>query len=215
VFRLLLMSAEVVHPQRRRDPARPQHRGELRRARLLAALAAQLQHQPLADVSIATVADEAGLGRSAFYFYFRGKHEAVTDLLSDIFVDQVTQVSAVIRAAGDPRDNLSKSLALVVESWRTQRTLFLAMLDARDADQDTRTIWDTWLRRYEDFTADYIDDHRPSPGRDSRDLAHCLISLNERVLERHLRAGGDDTAAAALHASLVRIWTATIFGMDQ
>jgi len=93
--------------------------------------------------------------------------------------------------------------------------LFLAMLDARDADPDTRTIWDTWLRRYEDFTADYIDDHRRSPGQDSRDLAHCLISLNERVLERHLRAGGDENAAAALHASLVRIWTATIFGMDQ
>jgi AcrR family transcriptional regulator len=165
-------------------------------------------------VSIATVADEAGLGRSAFYFYFRGKHEAVTHLLSDIFVDQVTQVSAVIEAAGDPRDNLSKSLALVVESWCTQRTLFLAMLDARDADPATRTVWDAWLRRYEDFTANYIDDHRRSPGQDSRDLAHCLISLNERVLERHLRAGGDDTAAA-LHASLVHIWTATIFGMNQ
>jgi TetR/AcrR family transcriptional regulator, ethionamide resistance regulator len=194
----------------RRNPARPQPRGEQRKVHLLDALASQLQHQSLADVSVAEVADQAGVGRSAFYFYFRGKHEAVTHLLEDIFVEQVSGVTELINAPGDPRANLDSALSLVVESWCSQRTLFLAMLDARDSDTGTRTVWEAWLRRYEDFATEYVSAHAATCPVEARDLAHGLISLNERVLERHLRSGSDDSAR--VHATLVHIWTTAIFG---
>lgn len=205
------MSAEILTLTARRNPNRPQHRGELRRSRLLAALADQLEVQSLADVSVASVADQAGLGRSAFYFYFSSKNEAVTHLLSNVFDEQIATAREVLGRDGNPRDNLSRVLYLTAESWTSQRRKFLAMLDARDADAETRDIWNAWLRRYENFVAAYIDEHRHHGTAASADLAHSLISLNERVLERHLRGHGLDSPEA-VHAAMQHIWAAAIFG---
>ncbi|MEH3142269.1 MAG: TetR/AcrR family transcriptional regulator [Mycobacterium kyogaense] len=200
-----------------RGTQRPQPRGEERRSRLLAALAHRLDGQSLAEVSVADVAGEAGLARSAFYFYFSSKNEAVTHLLAGIFDAQISDAAEVFGGEGDPRENLSKVMLHTVESWLAQRNSFLAMLDARDADADTRAIWESWLTRYEDFVAAYIDEHR-APAADagcaSRDLAHSLLSLNERVLERFLRGNGLDTADD-VHRSLTHVWTAAIFGGAQ
>ncbi|MBJ7462019.1 MAG: TetR/AcrR family transcriptional regulator [Mycolicibacterium sp.] len=203
------MSADVLAP--RRSPNRPQPRGELRRALLLDALSVQLEHQSLAEVSVATVAEQAGLGRSAFYFYFSSKNEAVTYLLSEIFDSQITEATAVIDGPGNPRDNLSHVLYLTVQSWTVQRRKFLAMLDARDADVETRGIWDAWLGRYEDFVASYICEHSTCVAVPACDLAHSLISLNALVLERHLRGGGLDRPES-VHAALEHVWIAAIFG---
>ncbi|MCP3810965.1 TetR/AcrR family transcriptional regulator [Mycobacteriaceae bacterium Msp059] len=208
------MSADVVTLAARRNPNRPQNRGEVRRTRLLAALADHLEDQSLADVSVAAVAEQAGLARSAFYFYFSSKNEAVTHLLSDVFDEQIATASRVLNRKGDPRDNLSDVLWLTAESWTSQRRKFLAMLDARDADPETREIWNTWLRRYESFVSAYIDEHRQQGKSASGDLAHSLISLNERVLERHLRGHGLHSPGA-VHAALEQIWTAAIFGITR
>ncbi|KUI34241.1 TetR/AcrR family transcriptional regulator [Mycobacterium sp. GA-2829] len=208
------MSADVLVPPARRNPNRPQPRGELRRSRLLAVLSAQLQSQSLADVSVAEVAEQAGLARSAFYFYFSSKNEAVTHLLTEIFERQIAEVSAVIDEQGDPREKLSRVLYLTVQSWVTQRRKFLAMLDARDADPETRSIWDTWLGKYEDFVAAYIETHRRGGSIPSRDLAHSLISLNALVLERYLRGGGLDSPES-VHATLEHIWVAAALGGEQ
>lgn len=205
------MPADVVALGTRRKPTRPQHRGELRRGRLLAALSTQLEDQSLAEVSVAAVADKAGLGRSAFYFYFSSKNEAVTHLLSDIFEQQIEEVGQIINGAGDPIANLSRALHVTVESWIAQQRKLLAMLDARDADAETSSIWDSWLSRYEDFVAGYIDEHLRCGPASARDLAHCLISLNERVLERYLRGRGLETVDD-VHTTLNRIWSAAIFG---
>lgn len=208
------MPTDVLPMVPRRNPSRPQHRGEQRRARLLAALADQLEDQSLAEVSVAAVADTAGLARSAFYFYFSSKNEAVTHLLSDIFDEQIARADEAINRGGNARDNLSRALYLTVESWVSQRRKLLAMLDARDADEETRGIWEAWLRRYENFVSEYIDRHRVCETVPSGELAHCLISLNERVLERHLRGCGLDTAYD-VHAAIEQIWCSAIFGASQ
>lgn len=208
-----MRSDSVTEP--RHNPVRPQQRGEERRSRLLEALAARLKTQSLAEVSIADVTDEAGLGRSAFYHYFSGKHEAVTHLLSDIFFDHVTAVTEIVSAPGDPRDIISRSLRLIVESWCEEKTLYLAMFDARDADPATRQIWTNWLHGYQEFTAAYIIDNRTAPGADPHDLAHALIAMNEQVLERLLRSGAGRAAAQRAHATLLDVWASTIFGKES
>ncbi|BBY67018.1 TetR/AcrR family transcriptional regulator [Mycolicibacterium helvum] len=203
------MSAEIAAVSRW-QPRRPQPRGEQRRARLLEALERQLQSQPFDAISISGVADAAGLGRSAFYFYFSSKHDAVTQLLGDVFDDEITQVGAILRRPGDPDINISDALAFIVDSWRTRATLLAAMLDARDGDADARTIWESWINRYEEFAADYIVRTTTFDAADSRALAHVLIAMNERALERHTRSGANHAAAEQLHRSLVQVWQATL-----
>lgn len=203
------VSAEVVAAARW-QPRRPQPRGEQRRARLLEALEQQLQSLPFDAISIASVADAAGLGRSAFYFYFSSKHDAVTQLLGDVFDGEITRVDAILSRPGDTALNISDALAFIVDSWRERATLLGAMLDARDGDADARMIWEGWIDRYEEFAADYIAATTGADATESRSLANVLIAMNERTLERHTRSGADRRAADELHATLVRVWQATL-----
>jgi TetR/AcrR family transcriptional regulator, ethionamide resistance regulator len=202
-------SAEVVIASRW-QPRRPQPRGEQRRQRLLEALERQLHGHRFAEVSIADVAEAAGLGRSAFYFYFSSKHDAVTQLLGDVFDEEIARVAEILYGPGDPQDNIADGLGFIVESWRQRRTLLCAMLDARDGDAEARLIWEHWLGRYEDFAADYISTTAVVDPAESRILAHVLIAMNERVLERHVRCDGDRQSADELHGALVRVWRAAL-----
>jgi AcrR family transcriptional regulator len=203
------VSAELVAVSRW-QPRRPQPRGEERRTRLLKALERQLQSQRFDAISIAGVADAAGLGRSAFYFYFSSKHDAVTQLLGDVFDEEIARVGAILRRPGDPEVNIGDALAFIVDSWRDRATLLTAMLDARDGDADARMIWERWIDRYEEFAADYIAQTTVTKTADSRALAHVLIAMNERALERHVRSGADRRAADELHLTLVHVWQATL-----
>lgn len=205
------MSADAAG-HKRWQPRRPQPRGEQRRTRLLAALEKQLQSRPLADISIADVADEAGLGRSAFYFYFTSKHEAVTQLLGDLFDRDIAGISELLDRDGDPRDNIAEALAFTFHTWDEHKTLLCAVLDARDGDSDARLIWDRWIDGYEEFTGDFIARTGVGISTEPAVLAHTLIAMNERVLERHIRSGGNAASATELHASIVHVWTASILG---
>lgn len=207
------MSAEIVAVPRW-QPRRPQARGEQRRTRLLEALERQLECHPFAAVSIADVTDAAGLGRSAFYFYFSSKHDAVTQLLGDVFDEEITRAGEIVYGEGSPRDNVADALEFIVASWRQRRTLLLAMLDARDGDAEARLIWEHWLERYEDFVADYIARTTAIAAPKGRTLAHVLIAMNERALERHLRSGAGRESAAELHEALVHVWHTTLRGPE-
>lgn len=202
-------SAEIVAPSRW-QPRRPQARGERRRTRLLEALEQQLQDHPFADVSIAAVADAAGLRRSAFYFYFTSKHDAVTQLLGDVFEEEIAELGEILYDADDSPRNVERGLRYIVGSWRERKTLLAAVLDARDGDAEARNIWEGWLERYEEFATDFITQAAGIDPCKSRVLAHVLIAMNERALERHLRSAGDRKSADELHTALVHVWQASL-----
>ncbi|MGV0580864.1 TetR/AcrR family transcriptional regulator [Mycolicibacterium elephantis] len=196
----------------RRSARRPQPRGDERRQRLLEAFEEQLQTQSLADISVAEVAKAAGLKRPAFYFYFAGKHEVVTELLSRIFQDDVFTIGGFLAGGGDPRASVTEAMTRTFESWHAHRTLFRAMLDARDSDPEARTIWEQWLQRYEDFVCDFIATQPTVDIPEPKAIAHALISMNERVLDRHIRSDDGPEAAAPLLAAIIHIWHTTLFG---
>ncbi|MGE2726065.1 TetR/AcrR family transcriptional regulator [Mycolicibacterium pulveris] len=205
------MSPESTQTSRR-NTRRPQARGDQSRLRLLEAFEEQLQTHSLADISVAEVARAAGLKRPAFYFYFAGKHEVVTELLTDIFHDDVFIIGGSLAGGGDPRATVTDAMTRTFESWHQHRTLFRAMLDARDTDPEARAIWDQWLQRYEEFVCDFITSQPtldiPAPGA----LAHSLISMNERVLDRHVRSDDDVKAAGPLLEAVIHVWHTALFG---
>jgi AcrR family transcriptional regulator len=196
----------------RRNARRPQPRGDQSRQRLLEAFEKQLRTQSLAEISVAEVAQAAGLKRPAFYFYFAGKHEAVTELLTRIFHDDVFTIGGFLAGGGDPRASVAEAMTRTFESWHTHRTLFRAMLDARDTDPEARAIWDQWLQRYEEFVCDFITTQATIEIPDARALAHTLISMNERVLDRHVRSDDGLQAAGPLRAAVIHVWHTALFG---
>ncbi|MGE2722433.1 TetR/AcrR family transcriptional regulator [Mycolicibacterium celeriflavum] len=180
--------------------------------RLLEAFEEQLQRHSLADISVAEVAKAAGLKRPAFYFYFAGKHEVVTELLTGIFADDVFTIGGFLAGGGDPRKSVADAMTRTFESWHAHRTLFRAMLDARDSDPEARAIWDQWLARYEEFVCDFIGTQPTIGIPDPKALAHALISMNERVLDRHIRSDDGPEAAGLLLAAIIHVWHTALFG---
>ncbi len=205
------MSPETTQTSRR-SARRPQPRGDQRRLRLLEAFEEQLQTHSLADISVAEVARAAGLKRPAFYFYFSGKHEVVTELLTRIFHDDVFVIGGSLAGGGDPRVTVTDAMTRTFESWHQHRTLFRAMLDARDTDPEARAIWDQWLQRYEEFVCDFITSQPTIDIPDAGAVAHTLISMNERVLDRHVRSADDPEAAGPLRAAVIHVWHTALFG---
>ncbi len=107
-------------PVSRRNASRPQPRGDERRLRLLEAFEEQLQTQSLADISVAEVARSAGLKRPAFYFYFAGKHEVVTEL-PRIFQYDAIRIGDFLAAAATP-DLVVDAMTRTFESRPAHRT---------------------------------------------------------------------------------------------
>lgn len=134
----------------RRVSERPQARSEDRRRRILRGLEHQLQRHSLADVSISAVTRQAGLGRSAFYFYFPNKNAAVAELLVDVYDELVVLATNLLEGHGEPQESLREALGHTVSVWRRHARLLAAMLDACAADAEVATVWRGWITRFED-----------------------------------------------------------------
>jgi AcrR family transcriptional regulator len=179
---------------------------------LLSALEEQLQTRPLADVSVGAIAEAAGLGRSAFYFYFPTKEAAVAELLGELFDEMLGGAGDFLGQVGEPPEAVRRGLARVLEAWGEHRLLMRAMLDARDRDPAVRELWDRWLDRFVEPVAAIVAAQRAGvPGPDAADLVRALIAMNERLLERYVRGPEDATVAAALCDTLVHVWQSAIY----
>lgn len=195
---------------------RGEPRGEVRRAAILGALEALLRSQSLQDLSVGRIAAEAGLKRSAFYFYFASKEAAVTELLQDVFVEMVDGARAWIEGDGDPRDSLGAAIGGTIRLWRAHRHLILAMLDARD-DPAVRELWDSWIELFVPPLAQAVEGDRTraralQDGPPAETLVRLLLGMNERALERHVRRDEDEDHAKDLAVALTQTWVRAIYG---
>ncbi|HEY5686303.1 MAG TPA: TetR/AcrR family transcriptional regulator [Acidimicrobiia bacterium] len=80
-----------------------------------------------ADISLAEVAHEAGIGRTTLYEYFRDKDDLIASLVEERLPDVIDDVVASI-ADGDPvEERLSKLAEATVEFVVTDRVLGLIL----------------------------------------------------------------------------------------
>jgi AcrR family transcriptional regulator len=194
---------------------RPEPRGEVRRAELLAALEQLLRERPLGALSIGEISRAAGLGRSAFYFYFPSKEAAVTELLRGIFEGMLDGARAWIDGRGEPRDSLRLALEGTATLWRAHRHLLLGMLDAR-GDATVQELWDSWIERFVEPLAGAVDAEREAgrapAGTPSPVLIRLLLGMNERALEHNVRRDAGEDETRELVDALTSAWLAAIYG---
>jgi AcrR family transcriptional regulator len=194
---------------------RPPPRSDIRRAAILDALDRWLQDSDLAAINVADVAKEAGVTRSAFYFYFENKAAAVAALMEEM-VDETLQVSdAFTSSTAAPAVRIQTMLDGLILMWERHRHLFKAMLDARGAGGTIREIWDDATTSFVDSVAGMIRTDRAAgrapDGLDAAVLASVLLDVNGRMLER-LTLGGALTRAQLIDGTAA-IWLSTIYGI--
>ena len=196
---------------------RPAQRSDDRREAILDALDRWLREESLEAVNIAEISKQAGVSRSAFYFYFENKGAAVAALMERM-VDEVFDLNDVFTSAGDPPEQRIRAmLEGLFGSWERHRHMFKAMLDARGSSASVRDIWDQARESFVEPVADMIRAERAAgtaPGGVAPEvLASVLLELNDRLLER-LTLGGR-LSRDELMAGGIAVWLNSIYGGCQ
>lgn len=193
----------------------PITKGDERRGALLAALEEHLRSGSTLDaINIADISASAGVTRSAFYFYFENKAAAVAALHDEMYAEGF-DAAGVLDGSGTVRDRISTAIRAIVTGWGQRRHLYAAILDARATSPAVRDQWEEYQQSYVDVVADLIDAERLAgaapAGPDPREIALALLDLNDRTLERVVRAPDGFDAEAHLDA-VVHVWLTSIYG---
>ncbi len=165
--------------------------GDVRRGALLAALEEHLERTSLDDINVADISRRAGVTRSAFYFYFENKAAAVAALYEEMYAEAF-DAAAVLGGEGTLRDRITTAIRAIFVGWGHRTHLYRAILDARATSAAVRDQWDAFQRSYVELVAGLIRDERASgaapDGPDAHAVATALLDLNDRTLERLVRA---------------------------
>ncbi|MCV7139939.1 TetR/AcrR family transcriptional regulator [Mycolicibacterium fortuitum] len=195
------------------DRRRPQ-RSDQRRTAILEALNEHLQKTGFDALNIAEVARQAGVGRSAFYFYFENKASAVAALLEPMHEALLAANNILANTAEPPRSRVRGTLEAVVRTAEEHRYLFQAMWEARGANSAVRDMWDQARESFVPTVAAVItadrDAGRAPDGADAHVLASLLMELNDRLVERII-VGGQLTREQLLEGAEA-MWMGTIYG---
>ena len=197
-------------PTDRRQPQRSDHRREA----ILDALDRWLLESSLDAINIAEIAKQAGVTRSAFYFYFENKGTAVAALMERILDATFAVNDDFTTASSPPRQRIDAMLDGLFATCEGHRHLFRAMLEARGSNAAVRDIWDAARESFVDSVAAMIRADRAAgvapDGLDAVVMASVLLEFNDRLLER-LTLGGS-LSREQLMDGAAAIWLSTIYG---
>lgn len=193
-------------------------RGDQRRAALLEALDHHLRDAGpdagLDDINVADLSRRAGVTRSAFYFYFENKAAAVAALMDEM-EDEAWDAAALLGGHGAMRERVATAIRTVVEGWGRRTHVYRAMLEARATSPAVRERWESRMRAFVEVVAALIASERDSgtapPGPAATAIATALLDVNDRTLERLVRAPHDFDWDGHVEA-VVHIWISSIYG---
>ena len=190
-------------------------RGDERRAALLRSLDDQLRDRRFDAINVADISRQAGVTRSAFYFYFENKAVAVAALVEEMY-DEAFAAADVLTGDGAPPERIRAAIRGLFEAWEKRRHLFKAMVDARAASDVVREAWDGDRESFIPVIADLIEAERRAgsapPGPDPVTLAALLLELVDRSLSRLAHEG--PASRERLTEAVASVWLRTIYAAD-
>ncbi|MQW77408.1 TetR family transcriptional regulator [Nocardioides sp. dk4132] len=195
-------------------------RGDRRRSALLEALDEHLRDAGpdarLDDINVADLSRRAGVTRSAFYFYFDNKADAVAGLLEEMHDDGLS-AAELLAGDGAVRDQVAAAIRTVLSGWERRRHVYRAMLEARATSPGVRERWDSAQEGFVRIAADVIDAERRAglapPGPDAHAVATVLLDVNDRALARLVQDAAELDWERHVDA-VVHVWLSTIYGRN-
>ncbi|MGA5545980.1 TetR/AcrR family transcriptional regulator [Mycobacterium sp. NPDC051198] len=202
--------APARSPVDRRQP----QRSDQRRTAILEALNEHLQKTGFDALNIAEVARQAGVGRSAFYFYFENKAAAVAALVEPMYDALFAANNILADATRPPRDRVHDTIEAVLRTAEDHRYLVQAMLEARGSSGAVRDLWDQARESFVPTVSTVITAERAAgrapDGADPVVLASLLIEFNDRLVERFVLGG--PLSRQQLSEGAEAMWMGSIYG---
>lgn len=163
-----------------------------------------------AGLSVEAIASRAGIGRTAFYFYFRDKRELLMRLAKDVAAALFAESDRWWHGDADLRDSLADTVRVYLEHAAVLR----AVTETAGYDDDVRAFWQTLVGRFVDATTERIESDQaaglaqPVPARET---AAALIWMCERRLYQVAREGPAADVAAVTEA-LAGVMLRAVYG---
>jgi TetR/AcrR family transcriptional regulator, ethionamide resistance regulator len=165
-----------------------------------AALVRVLEKKPFNDVTVDELAREAGLSRTAFYFYYKDKHEVLRAVLEDLSETAHDQASAWWSGEGPPEAMIRKSLRDVGSLWDTHGGILRATVEVSAYDPAFMNFYQGLMNGFIGATQAHLHNERAAgklrAGTDSARQAEALVWMGERCHYVGLLEGrpSDETA---------------------
>jgi AcrR family transcriptional regulator len=159
-----------------------------------------------AELNVERIATRAGIGRTAFYFYFRDKRELLMRLTSDVS-EQLYAVASRWFSGDD--DELVSALREIGEVYREHAALLRVIVEVSTYDDEVAEFWRGLVGRFVDATRARIeaeDAELPAAA-----TAFALVWMTERAFHQ-LTVQNEPIAREELVEALAGIWRRTIYG---
>lgn len=144
--------------QRRRD-AGPR-KGDVREAEILDALERLLASRPFAELTMDDIARQAGLSRSALYFYFASKEAALAGLHERMY-EAMSRTTDPLTEAGDATEaTMRRAIEEVGRNWREHRHALRTFHETAMVSPDFGEQWRDRLHGHVTVLAGLVEGER-------------------------------------------------------
>ena len=191
-------------------------KSERARAAILNAALQFIWTHPFRDMTVNLVMRSTGLGRSAFYQYFKDLHQLMESLLAATQEEMFVACSPWLTSTGDPVALIQETLAALVRVSYRRGPIFRAIADAAATDKRFEKAWKQFLGRFDDAATARIEADQKQgliPHFEARPVAIALNRLDAYTL---IDAFGHRPRRRPdpVRKALARVWISTLYGAE-
>ena len=207
-----LSSPPRVHPK----PVARIVKSDRTRAAILDSAFEFIWSHPFRDMTVKSLMDQTGTGRSTFYRYFRDLHEVMESMLEMLQGEIFVAAEPWTAGTGDPVALVNESLGGLVRICYQRGPFLRAMSDAATTDKRFEHAWKQFLAGFDDAGTARIESDQEQglvPDFPARPVATALNILDAYML---IEAFGQRPRKEQepVRKALARIWVSTLYGSE-
>jgi TetR/AcrR family transcriptional regulator, ethionamide resistance regulator len=164
------------------------------------------------DLRVDDVARRAGVSRSAFYLYYRDKHDLLMTAAGEVAETLYEQADRWWHGEGDGRMLIRQALAGVVHAYVEHKAIMRVAAEVSTYDEEVGEWWRRLIGRFVDATAEQL--RKEAEAGLTRELdpewtAEALCWMSERCCYVHLAVGHRDPEEVV--DALWAVWIRAIY----
>ncbi len=166
-----------------------------------------------AELNVERIANEAGISRTAFYFYFRDKRELLMRATEELAARLETESERWLDGAGGPEE-LEPALTRIAAIYREHGPSLRAVVETSAYDESVAVFWRELIGRFVTRTTARIEAEQSAGRADAaipaKATAFALCWMTERTCYESFVQ--DAVIDAALPDALAAVWVGTVYG---
>ncbi len=162
---------------------------------------------PFKDLTIDQIARAAGISRTAFYFYFRSKHDLLRSAMEEVSDEAFREADRWWHGEGAPRTLIRAAIEGVVAVYLSHANLMRVGQEVAMYDEDMHELWQRLIGRFVTATAEHVRGEQVA-GRlrplEPEATAEALVWMVERCL--YVFVGLRRRSAEQMVETLTDVW---------